>query len=186
MAYPADWETTFTAKNGKKVRFRPEKASDTDMLWQMFSTLSEESVSYLIPPFTLERIEEWTSNIDYNEVLAVVATVDEQGVQRIIGTSSLRFFAEEVFKHKAEFGLTVHDDYQNLGIGTALLNHMLEFAKKKGLSKVFLVVNTNNLKAVHLYNKAGFEIEGTLREEMHLDGKIVDHYRMALFLNRQK
>jgi len=55
MEYPAEWETEFIAKNGMKIRFRPELSSDTEMLWQMFSTLSEDSVSNLIPPFTRER-----------------------------------------------------------------------------------------------------------------------------------
>jgi RimJ/RimL family protein N-acetyltransferase len=178
MACPSGWETTFTAKNGKRIRFRPEKAGDTEMLWNMFSTLSEASVSNLIPPFTRQRIEGWTSKIDYNSVLAIVEDADE----RIIGVSSLKFHAEEVFKHKAELGITMHDDYQNLGIGTALLNHMLSIARNKRLTKVYLTVNTKNGAAIHLYKKAGFEIEGTLRREMYLNDKYLDEYRMALFL----
>ena len=142
MAYPVEWETVFTAKNGVTLRFRPEKSSDTEMLWAMFSTLSETTVSNLIPPFTRERIEGWTSNIDYNDALAIVAVTEEENVQRIVGSASLKFHSQEVFKHKAELGLTVHDDYQNMCIGTALLNHMLNIARKKKLTKIFLTVNT--------------------------------------------
>jgi hypothetical protein len=115
MAYPAGWETMFTAKNGGSLRFRPERASDTEMLWSMFSTLSENSGSNLIPPFTRQRIESWTNNIDYTQVVAVVAVTEEAETQRIVGSASLKFHTDEVFKHKAELGLTVHDDYQNLG-----------------------------------------------------------------------
>ena len=81
MAYPTEWETIFTAKNGTKVSFRPELCTDTEMLWQMFSTLSEETVSNLIPPFTRERIEGWTSSIDYDEALAVIAVVEEKNIE---------------------------------------------------------------------------------------------------------
>jgi putative acetyltransferase len=182
MDYPTEWETVFTAKNGKTITFRPEKSSDTEMLWAMFSTLSEASLSNLVPPFTRERIEGWTSNIDYNEVLAIVAVIDKKSMQRIVGSASLRFNSQEVFKHKAELGITVHDNYQNLGIGTALLNHLLAIARMKKLKKVWLMVNTENDKAIQLYKKAGFEIEGTLRKEMYFKGKYSDEHRMTIFL----
>jgi hypothetical protein len=83
--YPNEWETVFTAKNGEKVFFRPEQSGDTEMLWEMFSTLSEESASNLIPPFTRERVESWTNNINYDEVLAIVAVVEKESGQKIIG-----------------------------------------------------------------------------------------------------
>ena len=105
MSYPVEWEITFRAKNGKHLHFRPEKASDTEMLWTMFSTLSEESVSNLIPPFTRERIEGWTSNIDYNKVLPILAATEDQDEQRIVASASLKFHPEEVFNHKAELGI---------------------------------------------------------------------------------
>jgi hypothetical protein len=111
MDYPSEWKTEFTAKNDMRVVFRPEQSGDTEMLWKMFSTLSKESVSNLLPPFTRERVESWTRNINYNEVLAIVA-VDERE-QRIIGSASLKFNPQEALKHKAELGLTVHDSYQN-------------------------------------------------------------------------
>jgi len=57
LDYPSEWETEFMAKNGKKIVFRPEQPGDTEMLWKMFSTLSKESVSNLLPPFTRERVE---------------------------------------------------------------------------------------------------------------------------------
>jgi len=136
MDYPRGWETEFTAKNGKKVVFRPEQPSDTEMLWKMFSTLSKESVSNLLPPFTREHVESWTRNIKYNQVLAIVAVIEEKNEQRIIGAVSLKFNPQEALKHKAELGLTVHDDYQSMGIGTALLRHILDIARMKKLSRL--------------------------------------------------
>lgn len=152
------------------------------MLWTMFSTLSEASISNLIPPFTRERIDGWTSNINYNELLAIVVVTKEKNKTRIVATASLKFNTQEVFKHKAELGITVHDDYQNLGIGTALLKHMLNIARKMKLKKVHLTVNVKNTRATYLYKKVGFEIEGTLREEMCLKNEFLDEFRMAFFL----
>ena len=182
MEYPRAWEMVFTAKNGKKVKFRPEQSGDTEMLWKMFSTLSKESASNLLPPFTRERVESWTSNINYNELLAIVAVIEEKNEQRIIGDASLKFYPQEALKHKAELGITVHDDYQNIGIGTALLQHILNIARIKKLKKVCLQVSTDNAKAICMYKKAGFEIEGKLCKESYINDKYRDEYRMALFL----
>jgi putative acetyltransferase len=182
MTYPVEWETLFTAKNGKTFCFRPKKSSDTEMLWEMFSTLSETSVANLVPPFTRERIEGWTRNIDFDDVLTILAVEEERCQQRIAGSASLKFFPQEVFKHKAELSITVHDDYQNVGIGTAMINHMLNIARKKKLTKIFLTVNAGNARAIHVYRKAGFEVEGKLCKELCWNGKFLDEYRMALFL----
>jgi putative acetyltransferase len=182
MGYPREWERVLTAKNGKRLKFRPEQSGDTEMLWKMFSTLSKESVSNLLPPFTRERVESWTNNINYNEVLAIVAIIEEKSEQRIIGDASLKFNSEEAVKHKAELGIAVHDDYQNIGIGTALLQHLINIAKMKNLSKVWLQVSTDNDRAIYLYKKVGFKIEGKLCKESYVNSKYRNEYRMALFL----
>jgi putative acetyltransferase len=180
MSYPIELKGEFTAKNGKKVVFRPEHSTDTEMLWEMFSTLSKESESNLLPPFTRERVEGWTSNINYDEVLAIVA-VTEDG-KRIIGSTSLKFNPQDALKHKAELGITVHDDYQNMGIGTALLNHVINVAQMKKLRKVWLHVSTANDRAIRMYKKAGFVIEGKLCKESFVNGEYRDEYSMTLFL----
>ena len=181
MKYPIEWVTVFTDKKGIKVEFRPCQSDDTEMLWEMFSTLSENSVSNLIPPFTRERVKGWTSNIDYNKVLAIVAVIEEDQ-KRIIGDASLKFNSNEDSKHKAELGIAVHDKYQNKGIGTDLLRHLLNIAKMKKLRKVWLEVVTSNTIAIHIYKKAGFRIEGKLIKERFINGKYRDEYRMAILL----
>lgn len=180
MNYPTEWKTEFTSKNGKKVVFRPEHADDTEMLWEMFSTLSKESESNLLSPFPRERIEGQTSNINYDEVLAIVA-VTEEG-KRIIGSTSLKLSPQEATGHKAELGITVHDHYQNMGIGTALLNHVIKVARMKKLRKVWLHVSTANDRAIHMYKKAGFVTERKLCKESCVNDEYRDEYTMALFL----
>jgi len=182
MKCPTGWELVFTARNGMEISFRPKLSSDTEMFWEMFSTLSEKSASNLLPPFTRERIEGWTTNIDYDEVLTIVAVIMKNNQQRIIGSASLKFDPNEHSKHKAELGITVHDDYQNLGIGTALVRHLLNIAKKKKLRKIWLQVNTNNNSAIRIYRKVGFQIEGKLCKERFINGKYRDEYRMAILL----
>jgi putative acetyltransferase len=148
----------------------------------MFSTLSEKSLSNLVPPFTRERIEGWTSNIDNDKVLTIVAVVTEEDEQRIVCSASLSFNSREIFKHRAELSIAVHDDYQNVGLGTAVLEHMLNIARMKRLRKVSLLVNTDNDRAIHVYQKLGFEVEGKLSKERYYNGQYGDEYIMAILL----
>ena len=181
MEYPNNWRKQFTTKNDQKVLFRPVQSSDTEMLWRMFSTLSEKSLSNLAPPFTREMIEDWTSNIDYDKVLAIVAVTQENEEEQIVADASLKFNPQEILKHKAELAIAVHDNYQNIGIGSELIKHLLRIARNKKLTKVWLNVRAINKTALHVYEKAGFKIEAKLSKECCIKGKYEDEYRMAIF-----
>lgn len=180
--YPEEWEKKVTLKNGAEVFLRPEISTDTDMLWEMFSTLSKASLDNMIPPFTRERIESWTSNIDYNRQLPILALVREGEKDRTIGSASLSFYTQEIYRHSMGLGITVHDHYQNLGLGTAMIYHLLDIARRKGLKKVHIRVNTDNRRAIHVYEKCGFKIEAKLEKERFQGGQFRDEYRMAVFL----
>lgn len=180
--YPREYETTITLSDGTEVFVRPELSTDTEMLWKMFSTLSEESRRFLVLPFTRERVERWTSNLDYDKALPIVAILKENGETRIVASASLVFFEAEAFKHKTEFGITVHDSFQNRGLGTALTKHMLEISRRRGQRKVSLKVVTENSKAIHVYERCGFKIEGRLEKENFVNGKYYDDYAMSIFL----
>lgn len=182
MEYPSYWRKQFTTKNGRKVLFRPVQSSDTEMLWRMFSTLSEKTLSNLIPPFTRERVEGWTSNIDYDKVLTILAVAQEKKEEKIVASASLKFNPQKILKHKAELAIAVHDNYQNIGIGSALIEHLLKIARKRMLIKVWLNVRAANEPAIRVYRKVGFELEAKLCKECCINGEFEDEYRMAIFL----
>lgn len=83
MSYPKEWERKFTLRNSVEVFLRPKLSGDTEMLWEMFSTLSRESVNNLVPPFTRERIESWTSNINYEKNLSFFALIQNGEEERM-------------------------------------------------------------------------------------------------------
>jgi RimJ/RimL family protein N-acetyltransferase len=182
LSYPKEWERNLTLRNGVEVFLRPKLSGDTEMVWEMFSSLSRESVNYLVPPFTRERIASWTSNINYEEKLTFFAFIQNGDGASIIGSATLSFYPQEIYHHKANLAMTVHDNYQNLGLGTAMLQHLLEIAKKKELKKVHLRVTSNNPRAIHVYEKCGFKIEARLEKERFQEGKYVDEYQMSTFL----
>ena len=56
--------------------------------------------------------------------------------------------------------VTVYPQYRGIGVATALINKVFDFAKEKGLSFVSLEVRASNTVAVSLYEKTGFKEEG--------------------------
>lgn len=59
--------------------------------------------------------------------------------------------------HTGEFGVSVHPDYQNSGIGKELIRTLLNWAKENDrIEKVFLNVFATNTNAIELYRKLGF------------------------------
>lgn len=83
-------------------------------------------------------------------------------------------------RHAGAIGMAVHDEWQGKGIGTALMRAGLELADKwLNLTRLELEVYTDNEPAIRLYERFGFEREGTLRQYAFRDGRYVDSYMMA-------
>lgn len=165
------------------VTFRPEEERDLEPVWEMFSTLSDESLQYLLP-ITRERVEGWFRGLDYEKALPILGLVDEEGAERVVAVSSLNFGQMRHNEHVATFGVTVHDDYQNRGLGTRLTEYMIEVARMKGLKRVALEVVTHNSRAISVYRRCGFVVEGMLRMNHwnHVLGEYGDDYVMGLIL----
>jgi putative acetyltransferase len=76
--------------------------------------------------------------------------------------------------------MAVHDDWQGKGVGAALMEAALDLADNwLNLTRIELSVYTDNAAAVALYEKFGFEIEGTHRRFAFRNGEYVDAYSMA-------
>lgn len=56
--------------------------------------------------------------------------------------------------------IAVFPEYRNMGVGSALLEYLFSFAKENGLSFISLEVRVSNEKAISLYEKFGFKVEG--------------------------
>ena len=171
-------------KDGTLILLRPEVASDLEPIWDMYRTLSSESLSYLPTPITRETVEGWIKNLNYESVLPILAVHRTEGKERVVGAATLMFYKDEVNRHKAVFGIVIHDDYQNLGLGTHLTGMMVEAARVKGLKRVCLDVVSDNKRAIRVYEKCGFSIEG-LHVMDHFNvhrGSYGDDYRMAILL----
>jgi putative acetyltransferase len=82
--------------------------------------------------------------------------------------------------HAGHIGMMVHPDFHNQGVGSALMGAAVDLADKwLNLTRLDLQVYTDNAAAIHLYEKFGFEVEGTLRRFAFRDGAYADSFMMA-------
>ena len=106
-----------------------------------------------------------------------VAVLDDGTV---IGSAGLQVCTNPRMRHVGTLGMLVHTEFQNQGIGTALMRTVLELADNwLMLVRVELEVYADNQRAVRLYEKFGFETEGRKREASVKNGAYVDLLVMA-------
>jgi ribosomal protein S18 acetylase RimI-like enzyme len=100
--------------------------------------------------------------------LFLIAIVKE----RIVGYSRCEGINLKRFHHKVEFGVGVLKDFWGYGIGKNLLIESISWADSIGIKKMTLNVLETNQKAIDLYKRYGFEVEGILKKDRYLsDGK---------------
>lgn len=107
----------------------------------------------------------------------LVAVVGE----RVVGILGVHTFPQRPRRrHVGTIGMAVHDEWHGKGIGAALMSAGLDLADKwLNLTRLELEVYTDNEPAIHLYQRFGFELEGTLRQHAFRDGRYVDAHMMA-------
>ena len=93
----------------------------------------------------------------------------------VAGWASLnRFNPREAYDHVADFSVYVERSWRGKGLGTALLERLIDLARTIGYHKMVLAAFSSNEAGASLYRKAGFTRVGVYREHGQLDGRWVD------------
>ncbi len=165
-------------KDDRTVRIREFRIEDKEKLFEMYESLSDEAVRWALPPYTRERIERgWLSNLQ--NLIAMVALYND----KIVGHTQIYKFPHSRRKGTSDLVIYLHQDFHNVGLGTAMLTKLIELAKKEGLHRIGLHVTADNKPAIHLYKKLGFKIEGVMKDSYFgEDGRYHDEFVMGLIL----
>lgn len=158
------------------------KASATDFdhgIWEIFKAVTSAGDTYIYPP---ETTKEQARKIWLKDRVCYV--VKDIATDLIIGTYTIRPNKDGLGSHVANAGFMVHPNYQNRKIGSLMCEHALAEAKKAGYEAMqFSVVVSTNERAVHLWQKMGFNIVGTVPQAYkHSSKGFVDVHIMHRFL----
>ena len=82
--------------------------------------------------------------------------MEEEGRRQILGV--VRLIIEEE-KKTGEMAFIVADPWQGLGLGSEMVDHMIEICKARGLETVYALTLPDNYRAIRLLKKRGFTIQ---------------------------
>jgi RimJ/RimL family protein N-acetyltransferase len=112
---------------------------------------------------------------------ATVLVAEHEG--RIVGRLSLARDPHPASRHVADLGLMVAAGHRRQGVGTALLDQAVVWARSAGVGKLELHVFPWNEPALGLYESFGFEREGYRKRHYERGGELVDAILMAYFVD---
>lgn len=122
----------------------------------------------------------YIASLDHASQHAFAAVLQKDGKEQVIGHAQLEVYANPRLRHSGGIGIMVHRDYQDRGVGTRLMEALLDMADNwLMLTRVELGVFTDNDRAIHLYEKLGFEREGVKRMAVIRRGRYADELMMA-------
>ena len=160
---------------------RPADPADAEALTRLAEAVSAEPEGWLI-----SSNGEWRSVADERRYLkalrryphaAVFVAELEDG--EIVGRLSVARDQHPASAHVADLGLMVAHGARGRGIGTALLDAAVAWAREANVRKLELHVFPWNEPAIRLYEKFGFEREGYRKRHYTRDGEDVDAVLMA-------
>jgi len=159
---------------------RPVRPGDSNGLNELRRMEGVFENALCMPSERIKQTDESIANADANAHLFAAVTKDINGNEIIIGFAALTVFANPRTRHSARVGMLVHKDFQGMGVGTKLMQALLDIADNwLMLIRVELSVFVDNEAAVKLYEKFGFTIEGTMKKAGIRNGHYVDQHIMA-------
>jgi putative acetyltransferase len=157
------------------ITVRAREPRDLEAITEIFNCPGVVAGTLQLPYHSVEDRRGWFAQRPPG-AHSLVAEIDG----RVVGQLGLHPATNPRRRHSASIGMGVHDAFQGRGVGSALMAAMLELADRwLDLRRIELTVYADNAAAVHLYEKFGFVIEGTLRAYAFRDGAYVDAYTMA-------
>ena len=128
-------------------------------------------------PSTVEQLQAVLRQYaELNNSVFLLAILDN----KIVGQLDFQGGWHPKKRHAGGISVSTHRDYRGHGIGTRLVESLFEWVSSNPIvTRVELEVLSNNQRALDLYTRLGFTVEGTKKGAVIVDGKPVDNILMA-------
>ena len=168
--YPNQYVSQAEMKDGTPITVRPIRPEDEPVMVRFHEALSDRSV--YMRYFHAMNLNSRTAHerltricfTDYDREIALVAerANPETGEQEILGVA--RLSRNRALSEEAEFSLLVNDRFQRQGLGTMLLDKLLEVGRAEGLDRINAEILFENRAMQRLSKKFGFHLRRDLEE----------------------
>lgn len=151
--------------SGIDITLREAVPSDAENLLNVMKILNRETPYLLVNAYALNMTPEGMAHeIGYIQEQAnqlIFLALDQEEIVGILTVSSEE---DDALKHIGEVGISILKEYWGMGLGTIMLDEVIHWATHSPLTKrLEIKVQARNKRAIHLYDKVGFQQEGVIR-----------------------
>jgi RimJ/RimL family protein N-acetyltransferase len=176
-------DVEYTLKNGQVVKVREAQVKDAALILDFFIDVNSESENLSREPHEVtitleEEIKMLERTTNSNNDCMIIAFDDHKVIATVgfHGSNLIRL------SHKVSFGISVLKEYHNLGLGSIMMELLIEKAREYGKTKIELDVRVDNKGAIHLYEKFGFFHEGIRKNGFYVNKQYIDLALMGKLL----
>ena len=167
-----------------RLRVRHVEPSDYEAVWASMSTPKAYAGTLQMPHGSRESWRKRLAELPPDATMLVVEASDDAASGpswEIVANGGLHPSGPSLRRrHAMGLGLSVRDDWQGRGVGTALMTALIDRADNwMNVMRIELTVYEDNVAARNLYARFGFFVEGTHRAYALRDGVYVDAVAMA-------
>jgi acetyltransferase len=155
--YPSRWERHIEVKDGRRVFVRPIRPEDEPAIHEVLRHITPEDLRLRffapIKEFTHQFIARLTQ-LDYARAMAFVAF--DEASNELVGV--VRIHSDSIYE-SGEYAILLRPDLKGKGLGWALMQLIIEYAKSEGLKVIFGEVLQENLIMLQMCRDLGFEVK---------------------------
>lgn len=146
--------------DGSQLLLRPLEKKDKQALVDLFARASREDLEWFRSDAADSRVvESWVDSLDYRRVFPLVALVGD----RLVGEATMHF-GEHYHSHLAWVRIFLDKEYRRRGIGTLMVQSLVEIARRVGLQQLYGEIVTTQPHIIKGFLDLGFRVEVTLRD----------------------
>lgn len=152
-------------KDGTEVVLRPMGKNDRRLVGDFFTRLPSSVLQYVRNDVTNPRVlDKWFDHLDYEKVFPLLALIGD----RVVADATLHRVAHGWRKHLATIRIVVDPKFHEKGLGTLMVNELVDVAQEFGLEKLMVEFPLKAHGALAMFKKAGFSpravIEGLMKD----------------------
>lgn len=159
--YPAQYVSAWKLRDGAPVTIRPIRPEDEPLMIEFHRTLSEESVHFRY--FGMLKLEQRVAHqrlrricfLDPDREIALVVEHRRRGASEILGVGRL---SKLHGLDEAEFAIVIGDKWHGHGLGTRLLELLVQIGREEKLSRIVGHILPDNTAMQRVARKVGFEL----------------------------